>query len=843
MDYLNQIIDERYEMQEIIGVGGMAVVYKAYDRVDDRTVAVKILKDEYLANEEFRLRFKNESKVISMLSHPNIVKVFDVSFGETLQYIVMEHVEGITLKEYMERQGALDWKEALHFVVQILRALQHAHDKGIIHRDIKPQNILLLPNANIKVTDFGIARFNRPEKNINEYCAIGSVHYMSPEQARGEMTDARTDIYSVGVVLYEMLTGKLPFESEDDMAVAMMQVRDEAEKPSSINSSIPLGLEQITLRAMQKNPADRYQAAAEFLLDLDEFKRNPLIKFDYSYFIDKSPTKFISKIEETVPGTEETTEDGYSPEYDGTDEDGDDDEEEEEERNVTIPILIGVAIALVLVVAFIVAMAFAEPIKELLGIETSQSDSSDESFLEKLDVFGWFGNDKIEVPNFLNMTFDEVLEKYPDLMIENPPQYVYSSQYDEGHVCDQTPAAGDKVSKDTVMRLSVVATGQMILIKDVTGLDYVEAETVLRSLGLNVELVPAIDESKTENEVVYTLPSVNTYTTLNGTVYVYYATPGETVNSSKVPNVVGDQLTVARAKVKNAGLKVGAITYEASSEKMKDYVIGQNPPSYSTATSGTYVNLIVGNGVPESATATFSIYLPKTDDTSKHSLKTYLNNNAYDVISGIKLDGSIQQLSFNGEGKDNTFKVYVENSIIYIGNIDFTTDPPTVSNVGSYTYYSRENVPDVTGKNEEQARKALEDKGFRNVTVEHAFHESIAQGHVISQTPVYSSLTTYSTGTTVTIVISDGPEVITTVMPESTTSAENTTASGETTTAAEVTTLPEPTSAEENTTSAEHTTIAESTGAHEGTTAEETTKQEETTKPEETTKTHNEGEG
>ena len=204
-NYVGKRLDGRYELQEVIGVGGMAVVYKAYDNIDDRTVAVKILKDEFLASEEFRRRFKNESKAIAVLSHPNIVKVYDVSYGDKLQYIVMEYVEGITLKEYIEQQGVISWKETVHFTTQILRALQHAHDKGIVHRDIKPQNIMLLENGTIKVTDFGIARFSRSETRTMTDTAIGSVHYISPEQARGDITDDKSDIYSVGVVMYEML--------------------------------------------------------------------------------------------------------------------------------------------------------------------------------------------------------------------------------------------------------------------------------------------------------------------------------------------------------------------------------------------------------------------------------------------------------------------------------------------------------------------------------------------------------------------------------------------------------------------------------------------------------------
>ena len=291
--FVGKRLDGRYEIKEIIGVGGMAVVYKAFDNQENRVVAVKILKEEFISNEEFVRRFKNESKAIAMLSHPNIVKVYDVSFGDLIQYIVMEYIDGITLKEYIEREGSLRWKDAVHFTIQILKGLQHAHDKGIVHRDVKPQNIMVLPDGTIKVTDFGIARFARSEQRTITDKAIGSVHYISPEQARGERTDEKTDIYSVGVILYEMLTGRLPFQAESAVSVAIMQLQREPQLPTEINGSIPLGLEQITMHAMQKSPERRYQSASEMLCDLGAFRKDPSITFDYSYFVDDSPTKFV----------------------------------------------------------------------------------------------------------------------------------------------------------------------------------------------------------------------------------------------------------------------------------------------------------------------------------------------------------------------------------------------------------------------------------------------------------------------------------------------------------------------------------------------------------------------
>ncbi|MEG2678213.1 MAG: protein kinase, partial [Oscillospiraceae bacterium] len=277
IDYIGKKLDGRYEIIELIGAGGMANVYKARDLRENRIVAVKILREEFLDNEELVRRFKNESKAIGLLSHPNIVKVFDVNFSDSVQFIVMEYIDGITLKDYIERKKPLSWKDTVHFTVQILRALQHAHDRGIVHRDIKPQNIMLLQDGSIKVMDFGIARFSRSETRTITDKTIGSVHYISPEQAKGDITDAKADLYSVGIMMYEMLTGKLPFDSDSAVSIAIKQISDNAKRPRDIVPEIPEALEEITLKAMAKNPNVRYQSASQMLRDIDDFKKNPSI--------------------------------------------------------------------------------------------------------------------------------------------------------------------------------------------------------------------------------------------------------------------------------------------------------------------------------------------------------------------------------------------------------------------------------------------------------------------------------------------------------------------------------------------------------------------------------------
>ena len=281
--YIGRLLDNRYEILEVIGTGGMAVVYKARCHRLNRLVAIKILKDDYLEDEDFRSRFHSESQAVAMLSHPNIVSVYDVSTSVSLEadYIVMELIEGISLKQYMEKKQFLNWKETLHFAIQIAKALQHAHSRGIVHRDIKPHNIMVLKNGSVKVTDFGIARLMSQGNTLTKE-ALGSVHYISPEQAKGGRVDDRSDLYSLGVVMYEMMCGRPPYDGDSPVAVAIQHINGGAMMPSTINSNIPGGLEQIIMKAMANEPAKRYSSATQMLQDMDEFRKDPAILFDYN---------------------------------------------------------------------------------------------------------------------------------------------------------------------------------------------------------------------------------------------------------------------------------------------------------------------------------------------------------------------------------------------------------------------------------------------------------------------------------------------------------------------------------------------------------------------------------
>ncbi len=556
--FVGKRLDGRYEIEEIVGVGGMSVVYKAHDEIDDRTVAVKILKEELLQNEEFRRRFKNESKAIAVMDHPNIVKVYDVGFGDRVQYIVEEYIDGITLKEYIERQGVLPWKDALYFATQILRALQHAHDKGIVHRDIKPQNIMLLQDGTIKVTDFGIARFARSEQRTVTDKAIGSVHYISPEQAKGEATDAKSDLYSVGVLLYEMLTGKLPFDADSAVSVAIMQLQNEPIKPSTLNPEIPEGLEEITLRAMQKNPAERYSSAAEMLADIETFRRNPSVQFEYKYFVDNEPTKYVSDITPTqIKEKPEEEEVDLIP---------------TKKKSNTVPVLVGVAIAFMAALAIVL----------VLLLNRAKIDKTE-----------------ISCPKFVGQDYNYVIEQYKDQFTFTVKSKDYSSDYPAGQIMSQTPDAGKMVKRNSEIFVTVSLGGKKQVMEDYVGYKLDRAESNMNALKLKYETKEIYSDTQAEGYIISTVPSAGEEVDSTVTV-IGYVSKGPVPSFVMVSNYVGMTESDAKRLVEGDGLKIGNVSYGESSKYPKGYVISQSVSSGSTVNNGSAVDLVIssGNAVP-----------------------------------------------------------------------------------------------------------------------------------------------------------------------------------------------------------------------------------------------------
>lgn len=532
-------LDGRYEITELIGVGGMADVYKATDILEDRTVAVKILKNEFADNEEFVRRFRNESKAIAVLSHPNIVKIYDVGFTEKIQFIVMEYIDGITLKEFMEQQGVIKWKDCIHFIIQILRALQHAHDRGIVHRDIKPQNIMLFPDGTIKVMDFGIARFAREEGKTISDKAIGSVHYISPEQASGDVTDEKSDIYSVGVMMYEMLTGEKPFDGENPVSVALMHMQNEAKPLRSVNDSVPEGLEEIVLRAMQKEASKRYQSASEMIKDIEEFKKNPSIVFEYKYLSEK--TQYFNAGAISKAAAESSSKSvAMNPERGGdirkmrtrtkTKEelenyDNYDDYEEDEKPSKSsyfVVVLTAIAAGIVIiVVAFIAIM-----LMNVLGDDDP-------------DVIG-------KMPNLRGLSYQEVANYYAssfNVVVENKE---FSSEYPEGAIIDQSPTEGkDYIVGNSTVKLIVSKGPRMVTVSNVYEIDSNTAMSMLRDNdGFNVLIKSVTDESVPKDYVIKTEPARNEKVPYGSTVYMYVSR-GPEVQDVVVPRCIGYTLEEA----------------------------------------------------------------------------------------------------------------------------------------------------------------------------------------------------------------------------------------------------------------------------------------------------------
>ena len=686
-NYVGKRLDGRYEIQEIIGVGGMAVVYKAYDNIDDRIVAVKILKEEFLANEEFRRRFKNESKAIAVLSHPNIVKVYDVSYGDRIQYIVMECVDGITLKEYIQQQGVINYKEAVFFVTQILRALQHAHDKGIVHRDIKPQNIMLLENGAIKVTDFGIARFSRSETRTMTDSTIGSVHYISPEQARGDITDDKADIYSVGVMLYEMLTGKLPFESDNTVSVAIMQLQQDPVKPRDINPSIPVGLEQIVLKAMQKNVNDRYQSAAEMLLDLEEFRRNPSIQFDYDYK-NTEPTKYIPNITGSIKHIDPV-------------EVEDDEEEEPVVKNRTIPILVGVITALVVVLAVAFGVLFK------MGYLT--------------------GNSKVKVPNFVGIIYDEeeFKNKYPNYVFDVTEKV--DADVSPNEIISQTPKKGTKIDpKKTKIELVIATNAELVEVPDdLIGTDYVTAVTRLNGLGFKIK-EKEVEQKDYPGIPAGTVVSINpkggNKVSVGTSVTLEYVSYDETKEKLViVPDVSNLDEESAKKVLTSSGFTVSTKS-EYSDTVTKGYVIS-NTFKGSKIPSGSNVVITVSKGKLIEQSTNISVTLPKYN--GQGNVTATLDDTT--VFTGTcTLDGSNVEVTVRGHEATSVFKFFVDGKLIYKCNVNFTSSPVALSNETTYEYVGVTTtfepvlytIPNVVGDTYAVEMAKLRAAGFKNIISE-----------------------------------------------------------------------------------------------------------------------------
>ena len=623
--YIGRLLDNRYEILEIIGTGGMAVVYKARCHRLNRLVAIKILKDEFARDEEFVRRFHAEGEAVAMLSHPNIVQVYDVSSTDSANFIVMELVNGISLRQYMERKGVLNWKETLHFAMQIAKGLEHAHSRGIVHRDIKPHNVMVLKNGSVKVMDFGIARVMSKSNTLTKE-ALGSVHYISPEQAKGGYTDNRSDLYSLSVVMYEMMTGRPPYDGESPVAVAIQHINGGAAMPSTLNPNIPGGLEQIIMHGMELETKDRYSSATEMLRDMDEFRKDPAILFRYngrSVISDATqPLNLVGvkkamttaervagrRVEDRAQRNTDTakvtlSEDGRLQTSTNTGRNRGvaaaaaaeaaartrtptdsrrisekaaaqrrrQREIEEEERRSRVTTIAIVACSLVAVAAIII-------------------------FLIALFSGALFNHavDLVEVPRLEGEIYKDLAYYENFTIVTGQPEY--SEEIEKGVIIRQEPIPGSRVEKGAKITviLSLGRETDVISMEELRGQDIEAALDFLKAQGLNPLPFEEFSDEYAVGQVIRTNPVAGTPLTDGQKVEVYYSS-GPMIVTEKMPDVVGLNYATAMKRLNDLGFKTVTVKRE-SSEEPKDTVIAQSVPRYTETDTTEEIVLTISKG-------------------------------------------------------------------------------------------------------------------------------------------------------------------------------------------------------------------------------------------------------
>lgn len=550
--YIGKILDDRYEIIELIGSGGMANVYKALCHRLNRYDAVKIMRDETAANTELRRRFRAESQAVAMLSHPNIVSVYDVSHSDDVEYIVMELIDGITLKQYLQKKSVLDPSEVLDFTIQTAKALEHAHSKGIIHRDIKPQNIMLLKDGMIKVADFGIASLeNTIEENNGE--TVGSVHYIAPEQARGEAPDARSDIYSLGIVMYEMLTGKLPYVGNSDVEVAVKHMNTDPVTPRDIVPSIPEELERICLKAMNSNIDERYQSASEMLADLEEYKSQSLA----AHVLEDSEAVLIDSEEPPRRRAKRSR------------------------RSKKIALSSGIlAVLLFIIIGFVFLNGYF--LKDLFSDPV-----------------------KVKVDNFVGRYYEDVInDKDYKKIYDFKVTFKVDLEHEYGIILSQDPESGrsktvsDKGSKIVVELVCAAETvddqKRLLKVPNIVNHEREEAISMVQDAGFTYTLEQAPSDSITKGYVISTDPVAGAAADEGSEIKIIISTGPETV-MTKVPQLKGLSKESAIAKIESSNLSIGSIS-TAESDLVAGTVIDQNIAAGTEIEDHTKISITVSSG-------------------------------------------------------------------------------------------------------------------------------------------------------------------------------------------------------------------------------------------------------
>ncbi|MBE6608855.1 MAG: Stk1 family PASTA domain-containing Ser/Thr kinase, partial [Ruminococcaceae bacterium] len=600
--YIGMLIDDRYEIKEILGIGGMAVVFRAYDKRDERDIAIKILKEEALSDENAFECFDSESRAISMLSHPNIRKIYDISMTGEYKYLTMEYLDGPTLKSYVKSKGSLSHEEALDFITQILDALDHTHSKGIVHRDIKPQNVIVVSDNTIKLTDFGIAKQYDPHVTEPDDKGVGTVYYISPEQARGQNIDARGDIYSVGIMLYELICGKLPFTSDNPMEVAYMQINDEPQKPSEI-TALPKGLEQIILHAIEKDPDERFSDAGQMLAAVKRFRETPDAIFDFvsvpadSRFFKAAPqhkddiivvpsagnqTDLIDKQNEDEILSKKKK---YTPKKPKTEKIVTTVVETKPSKVSFISIIAGSLLACIIVAVMTVYYVYDNYIMESLSSSDSQL---------------------LVVEDFTNRIYDEeMLTQMKKLGYSVTVIKKQDQNYMVNTVISQSPEAGSKRviipgEKKCDITLYISSGESMTILPNYVGINHKDVIIDLNRIGFSYEIIREYNSAIPNGNVIYTFPKAGSYIT-SDTKITLYVSKGQELSYVTLPDLSGKNASAIHAILIENKLRLGEVTYEYSPTVPAGQVISQFPYFGSVVLSHvTEVSIVVSLGVDPS---------------------------------------------------------------------------------------------------------------------------------------------------------------------------------------------------------------------------------------------------
>lgn len=680
----------RYEIIMKIGSGGMADVYKAKDHVLNRLVAIKVLKQEYSTDATFVKKFRVEAQSAAGLSHPNIVNVYDVGEDDGVYFIVMELVQGITLKNYIDMKGKLDIREALNISVQIASGLSAAHENRIIHRDIKPQNIIMSRDGKVKVTDFGIAKV--ADSTTVTTTAAGTVHYISPEQARGGYSDERSDIYSLGITMYEMVTGRVPFEGETNVAVALMHIQSEITPPRQLEPSIPVSFEKIILKCTQKKPERRYASARELIADLRKVLTHPdgeyvvipgaipqgrtIVMNDNDIDSLKAASlrkNFGTKPEETYveePEEEEEEKPVQKPvqkkrpvkkkdiEEDNDDFDKDEEDDDDEEVNpalskVMMALGIGGFIILAVIIFFIIghAAGFFGGSGSLFGHknkDTSTESISTESVSDTSSDTSTAG-ERVTVPDLSKKTEDEAKAALKELRLGVNVQTGTSDDVPEGQVYDQSPAAGTKVDVHTQVTINISSGKEKFSLDDVTGMQYQQAQAQLENDGLVVSLEFDYSDSVGSDKVISTSPKAGSQVAKGDTITIT-ASKGKETKTTTVPNLLGQNIDDAIRMIKDAGLTYNGKSSDYSDSYSENQVMNQSISAGKTVDEGTTISLTVSLG---SRVTSYSASIPIESPFGRDITDGDGNTDVYD-------SGQVTVVVYKPDGSSET--VYDQNT-------------------------------------------------------------------------------------------------------------------------------------------------------------------------------------